>query len=175
MKMKKQQNLISFIERFSSEEQCFTYLVNAKWSKGFRCIKCECTRALKGRTWHNRRCKNCRYDESCTANTMFHKIKIPLPVAFAIVYQLSTMKKGMSSCEIARQYGIHQESAWFFKRKVQNAIAAFDQRLLKGLVEADETLIGGLEAGAKGRTHGAKKPIMLAVEIGGYDKKKSAR
>jgi hypothetical protein len=40
-------------------------------------------------------------------NTLFHKIKISLPVAFAIVYQLLSMKKWMSSCEIASQHGIH--------------------------------------------------------------------
>lgn len=170
--MKKQQNFISFMEQFSTEEKCFKYLTDVKWAHGFECKKCGCTESIKGRTWHHKRCKSCKYDESCTANTFFHKIKIPLPVAFAIVYQLCTMKKGMSSCEIARQYGIHQESAWFFKRKVQRAMQESDQGLLSGVVEVDETIIGGYEPGAKGRSHGRKKSVMLAVEIGHYDKKK---
>lgn len=169
--MKKQQNLSSFMAQFSTEEQCFNYLAEQKWSKGFQCSKCGCTESLKGRTWHHKRCKSCKYDESCTANTMFHKIKFPLPIAFAIIYQLTTMKKGMSSCEIARQHGIHQETAWFFKRKVQTAMSLYDQKLLSKLVEVDEALIGGYEKGKQGRSKGAKKPVMMALEIGELDPK----
>jgi transposase-like protein len=171
-KMKKQQNLSSFMPKYGTEEKCFNYLVYQKWSKGFKCSKCGCTEAIKGRTWHHKRCKSCKYDESCTANTMFHKIKIPLPTAFAIIYQLSTMKKGMSTCEIARQHGIHQETAWFFKRKVQSAMNAFEQKSLSWIVEVDEAVIGGYEKGKQGRSHGTKKPVMMALEIGNYDQRK---
>lgn len=169
--MKKQQSLTSFMTNYSSEEKCFEYLVEQRWSHGFVCSKCGCTETIKGRTWHHRRCKSCKYDESCTANTMFHKIKIPLPVAFAIIYQLTTMKKGMSSCEIARQHGIHQETAWYFKRKVQTAMSAFEQKVLSKLVEVDEAVIGGYEAGKQGRSKGSRKSIMMAVEIAEYDSK----
>jgi len=85
--------------------------------------------------------------------------------AFMIVYQLSTMKKGMSSCEISRQYGIHQENAWFFKRKVQQAMCSGKLSLLKNYVEVDETIIGGLEKGKQGRSKGGKKFVQVAVEI----------
>lgn len=170
--MKKQQNLSSFMAKYSTEELCFKYLVKQKWSLGFKCSKCNCTEAIKGRTWHHKRCKACKYDESCTANTMFHKLKFPLPTAFAIVYQLTTMKKGMSSCEIARQHGLHQETAWFFKRKVQTAMNEYEQKLLEVLVEVDEAVIGGYEKGKQGRSHGQKKPVMMALEIGKYDSKK---
>jgi hypothetical protein len=51
-------------------------------------------------------------------------LKFPIVKAFAIIFQLATMKKGMSSCEIARQHGIHQETAWFFQKKVQLAMMA---------------------------------------------------
>jgi len=170
--MKKQQNLGSFMAKFSTEEQCFNFLVDQKWSKGYQCVKCGSEEHVKGKTWRHRRCKSCKYDESCTANTLFHKIKFPLPTAFAIVYQLTTMKKGMSSCEIARQHGIHQETAWFFKRKVQVAMKSYEQKPLQQLVEVDETLIGGYEAGKKGRSRGLKKPVMIGLEIGSYDSKK---
>jgi hypothetical protein len=144
--MKNTTDLLSFIEQFSTEDQCYAFLVNAKWGKGYTCIKCGHNECIKGRTWHHKRCRKCNYDESCTANTLFHRLRFPLTKAFVIIYQLSTMKKGMASTEIARQHGIHQESAWFFKRKVQLAMQASDTGLLKVIVEADETLIGGFEA-----------------------------
>lgn len=166
--MKNTTDLLSFIEQFSTEDKCYAFLVNAKWGKGYTCIKCGHNECIKGRTWHHKRCRKCNYDESCTANTLFHRLRFPLTKAFVIIYQLSTMKKGMSTCEIARQHGIHQESAWFFKRKVQLAMQASDTGLLKVIVEADETLIGGFEAGAQGRSHGKKKSIFITVEIGAY-------
>ncbi|MFN8776774.1 MAG: transposase, partial [Flavobacteriales bacterium] len=95
--MKKYQNLRSFMEKFQTENQCHAYLVESKWGKGFSCRRCQHAVSVKGRTWHHRRCKACGYDESSTAHTLFHKLKFPLPVAFTIVYQLTTMKKGMST------------------------------------------------------------------------------
>jgi transposase-like protein len=82
-----------------------------------------------------------------------------------ITYQLSTMKKGLSSCEIARLYGIHQCTAWYFRRKVQCAMKETGSSLLGGCVEVDETVIGGREKLKQGRSHGKKKKIMVAVEI----------
>lgn len=164
--MKVQNNLHSFIETYRTEDDCFAKLVQLKWGAGYSCLKCGYNVSCKGRTWHHKRCRACGYDESCTAHTLFHKLKFPLPVAFVIIYQLTTMKKGMSSVEISRQHGIHQESAWFFKRKVQQAMQAADGVKLEKIVEVDETMIGGFEKGAVGRTHGKKKSIQIAVELG---------
>ena len=53
----------------------------------------------------------------------------------------------MSSCELARQFGVNQETAWFFRRKVQEAMKCSVPDLLEGNVEVDETQGGGPEAG----------------------------
>jgi hypothetical protein len=83
-----------------------------------------------------------------------------------ITYQLSTMKKGMSSCEISRQYGIHQETAWYFRRKVQRAMQSLVIQSLRDNVEVDEAMIGGVETGRKGRSKGKKRKIQIAAEVG---------
>jgi len=163
--MKQQSNMISFAERFSTEEQCLQFLTEEKWKAGYSCRKCDHKVSVKGRTWHHRRCQNCGYDESCTAHTLFHKIKFPLVSAFWIVYQLTTLKKGMSSMEISRQYGIHQENAWYFKRKVQEAMQSQRKSKLSGAVQVDETVIGGFEPGAVGRSKGKRKSVQIAVEV----------
>jgi hypothetical protein len=103
--MKNTPDLLSFIEQFSTEDQCYAFLVNAKWGKGYNCIKCGHNECIKGRTWHHKRCRKCNYDESCTANTLFHRLRFPLTKAFVIFYQLSTMKKGMATTEIALSMG----------------------------------------------------------------------
>ena len=163
--MKQQSNMISFAEKFGTEEKCLQFLTQEKWGLGYSCRKCNHNVFIKGRTWHHRRCQKCRYDESCTAHTLFHKLKFPLVSAFWIVYQLSTLKKGMSTLEISRQYGIHQENAWFFKRKVQAAMQSQGRTKLSGIVQVDETVIGGFEPGAVGRSKGKRRCIQIAVEI----------
>lgn len=81
------------------------------------------------------------------------------------MYLLGTMKKGLSTTEISHQFGIHQETAWFFKQKVIRAMAAMEDPILPGVVEVDETTIGGHEPGKPGRSHGKKTKVQVAVEV----------
>ncbi len=157
--------MTSFVEDFHTQEQCFAYLTKMKWGAGFVCRKCGHTTSVYGRTWYYRRCQRCLHDESCTAHTLFHKIKFPITKAFWIIYQLSTMKKGMSSLEIARQYHINKGTAWYFKRKVQQAMQCSSSPLLHGFVQVDETAIGGHEKDKPGRSHGKKRVVQVAVEL----------
>ena len=163
--MKRYSNFSDFVKDFSTSEACFAYLFERKWKDGYQCTQCGNKSSIKGRKQYYKRCKKCGYDESPTANTLFHKLKFPIEKAFMIIYQLSTMKKGMSSCEISRQYGIHQETAWFFKRKVQLAMKSQGFQLLSDNVEVDETVIGGRELGKPGRSLGRKKRVQVAVEV----------
>lgn len=163
--MKKKKGLLGFIKEFGTEEQCRLHLMDLKWGDGYACRKCGHDQHKKGKKWNHLRCKSCGYDESCTAHTLFHKLKFPLTKAFTIVYQLSTMKKGMATTEIARQFDIHQETAWFFKRKVQQAMLTSHKPLLGRSVEVDEFVIGGPEPGMPGRSLGKKKKVEVAVEI----------
>jgi hypothetical protein len=94
-------SITEFMQKYGTREACYQHLYDLKWSQGYQCLKCEHPHWVKGRKWHYRKCQRCHYDESSTANTLFHKLKFPIEKAFMITYQLSTMKKGMSSCEIS--------------------------------------------------------------------------
>jgi hypothetical protein len=159
-------SITEFMQKYGTREACYQHLYDLKWSQGYQCLKCEHPHWVKGRKWHYRKCQRCHYDESSTANTLFHKLKFPIEKAFMITYQLSTMKKGMSSCEISRQYGIHQETAWYFRRKVQRAMQSLVIQSLRDNVEVDEAMIGGVETGRKGRSKGKKRKIQIAAEVG---------
>jgi hypothetical protein len=96
---------------------------------------------------------------------LFHKIKFPLTSAFAMVHLLTTTKKGMSSCELARQFGVHQETAWFFKRKVQLAMKSCEEgHQLAENIEVDETFLGGREEGKRGRSKGSKILVLVSMK-----------
>ena len=71
----------------------------------------------------------------------------------------------MSSCEISRQYRIHQETAWYFRRKVQRAMQSLIIQTLRDNVEVDEAMIGGVDKGRKGRSKGKKRKVQIAVEV----------
>jgi transposase-like protein len=162
---KKYSDIHSFLKDFGTSEQCYSYLIELKWSKGYSCRKCGHNVCVKGRKWSYRKCQICKYDESCTAHTLFHNIKFPITKAFLMIHQITTLKKGMSTHDLARQHAIHQNTAWFFKRKVQEMMTINGRLTLDGSVEVDETVVGGAEAGAQGRSDGKKKKVMVALQI----------
>lgn len=157
--------LFDLMSRFPDEQSCISHLYDQKWSAGYHCGRCSSKESKQGKTRFNRRCKSCGYEESPTSNTLFHKLKFPLQKAFYMCYQLSVNKKGMSTLELSRQFGLSQKTCWFFKRKVQKAMESSDNYPLADVIEIDEFSIGGHEKGKPGRSNGKKKKVLLAVEI----------
>jgi hypothetical protein len=157
-------NAIDFSKRFKSNEDCYQYLMEQKWEKGFKCLKCGGTVSIKGRTYYYRRCQNCRYDESVLANTLFHDMRIPVIKAFYMLFRITTKKKGMSTVELAQEVGVTQRTAWLFKRKVQ--VAMNNTSKLKGEVDVDETLMGFHTSRQKGgRNLEEREALLMATEI----------
>jgi len=115
-------NAIDFARRFPNNETCLRLLEEKKWKTGYRCVRCGCNEHVKGRTSFHRRCRTCAYDESVTANTIFHDMHLPMMKAFFLLFRIVTKKKGMSTVELASEVGVHRKTAWLFKRKVQAAI-----------------------------------------------------
>ena len=156
--------LFDFQNSFSTENDCLEYLANDKWKDGYVCKKCSNTSYCKGIKDLDRQCTKCRYLESPTAGTLFHKIKFPLVKAFHIVYFISTNKKGITSTELSRTLGLKQKVCWLFKRKVMKAMDSSKNFPLSGIVEVDETFVGGSDENAKGRKKGKKKLVVVAIE-----------
>ena len=68
--------IIGFMQNLGSEESCKTLTADQKWGDGFVCRRCGHGHEVNGRTRHDRHCGSCRFHESATANTLFHKIKL---------------------------------------------------------------------------------------------------
>lgn len=157
-------NGIEFNKRFNSNEACYKYLIDWKWGKGFSCSRCGCKENYKGKTYYHRRCRSCGYDESVTANTIFHGMKMPVLEAFHMIFCLSAKNKGMSTAELAGEVGVQQKTAWLFKRKVQVVMKQSNNDKLKGNVDADETLLGGYNEKYGGRSLQQKEAVLIAAE-----------
>lgn len=156
-----------FYKRFDSDDSCYSYLSEIKWSgNSYVCKKCGNTHYCKGRSPYSRRCTRCKYDESVTSGTMFDKCKFPLLLAFHIAFKICTKKKGMSSIELSEEYGLRQKTCWEFKWKIQQAMKSSGKHPLTGEVHVDEFYVGGEEEGIIGRnTKGKMKLVIVALEI----------
>lgn len=160
----KSTNLIEFNQRFRTENDCRKYLMELKWGKGFKCSRCGSKSEVRSKMWYYKRCRMCNYDESVTSGTILHKVKFPLLKAFHIIYRLSISKKGCSSVQLAKEFGISQKTAWLFRQKVQIAMKSSGKVKLSKKVHVDEFTVGGPEEGAPGRSDGSKNKIIIGVE-----------
>lgn len=159
-------NVIEFNKKFVDNESCYQYLIELKWGKEFCCSVCGCKESYKGRAYYYRRCKSCLYDESVTANTIFHGMKLPILKAFHMIFRLTAKKKGMSTIELGNEVGVQQKTAWLFKRKIQVAMKPDINKKLEGNIDVDETLLG-FQTGRKdgGRSLQNREAVFIAAEI----------
>ncbi|MFT6748012.1 MAG: hypothetical protein ACJAZ2_002370 [Glaciecola sp.] len=165
MKILKSLSRESIREDFGTKEQCLSYLSSEKWGNNYQCIKCKNEKYSKGKKSFNRRCTKCGYDESPTANTLFHKVKFGIDKAFEMAYDISTSKKGANSVWLAERHGIKQMAAWLFRRKVQQAMKSSEQFPLEQEVHVDEFEIGTPQKGEPGRSKSEHKVrVVIALE-----------
>lgn len=157
-------SLFEFQTQFPDEDKCREYLANLKWQNGFKCSKCGHGRYCGGNGTYDRQCTSCRYIESPTAGTLFHKSKVPILKAFYIIYYLSTSKNGISSTELSRKLALRQKTCWLFKQKVMKAMESSQNFPMEGKVDVDETYVGGQDDQAIGRNEGKKKIMVVAIE-----------
>jgi hypothetical protein len=109
-------------ELFHSDEKCFEFLADLKWSKGFECRKCGNANFCSGKTPHSRRCTKCKTEESAAAGTIFHNCKFPVSKAFYIAYNVCKGKEDLSTYEFARRLSLRQMTCWNFKTKIKHAL-----------------------------------------------------
>lgn len=157
-------SLFEFQEQFTSSEDCLRYLAEVKWKEGFKCRKCSHSHSCDGKASHSRQCTSCRYVESPTAQTLFHKVKFDLLKAFYIVYFVATNKKGITSTELSRKLDLRQKTCWSFKRKVMKAMKSSENHKIESDAEVDETVFGGEEEGVRGRKNTNKKLAVVGIE-----------
>lgn len=159
-------NLIDFNNRFKSEQDCIDYLAQARWNGNPVCPHCESDNAYKIETRSIFKCRKCRKQFTVRIGTIFEESRLPLQKWFLAVFLLTSLKKGISSVQLAKYLGVTQKTAWFMLQRIRYAVnnKNFDKPL-KNTVEADETFIGGKKPKhIKGRGVVGKQPVFGAVE-----------
>jgi transposase-like protein/IS1 family transposase len=137
-----------FEAMFPDEDACRAYLVARRWPDGVHCPRCGNPKVydLKSRAWHWQ-CEQCAQDGyrfSHIAGTIFENTNKPLRDWFRVIHMMLTSKKGISARQIHRTMGFGSYStAWYMAHRVRAALADNDFDKLGGIVEVDETFVGG--------------------------------
>jgi len=136
-------NLVNLIERFGTDEKCRIHLTELRWPQGVKCPRClwKGVSMIADRNQYD--CNVCRYQFSVTSNTIFHDSHLPLWKWFLAIYLMIESKKGISACQVQRTLKITYKTAWFLCHRIRAAMREVSADRLKGVVEIDETYIGG--------------------------------
>jgi hypothetical protein len=143
---------------FPTDDSCREFLMERRWPTGVRCPRCgksETVYKIKlAWKWEcsNKECrKGHAYRFSIISGTIFENTKYPLKTWFEVVWQMLNSKKGVSALQIQRQIGCKSyETAWYMCMRLRGAMHDPDFRQLMGIVEVDETYIGGKNKTATG-------------------------
>jgi transposase-like protein len=153
-----------FEARFRSEQACREYLFQLRWPEGFRCPRCGSAKAWPLRSVL-RQCAGCGRQVSVTAGTIFQDTHTPLTVWFQAMWWVTAQKNGVSALGLQRVLGLGSyQTAWAWLHKLRRAMVRPGRERLAGTVEVDETFLGGLEEGVRGRGTEKKALIVVAVQ-----------
>jgi transposase-like protein len=154
-----------FVLRFPNDEACAAYLEQMRWPQGFSCPLCQ----TSGAAWRETRgrlvCPACRHQTSVTAGTILDKTRTPLTTWFEAAWHLTTAKNGLSAKTLERTLGTSYRTAWTMLQRYRVAMVRSEREQLKGAVEVDETLVGGVKHGGKRGRGTSKSVVLIAVEV----------
>ena len=136
---------MSLFERFPNDEKCRHYLESMRWPSGVCCTRCGDMNVsrIKGRIQWD--CLGCGHQFSVMAGTIIQDSHLPLRKWFAAIYLMCESKKGMSANQMKRTLGTTYRTAWHLCHRIRKAMGndPFTGPTLFGIVEVDETLVGG--------------------------------
>jgi transposase-like protein len=152
-------NLNQFKEQFSNETLCRKFFESIRWPSGRICPHCGHAKSWVIRAAANRpqryECANCELQFTVTTKTALHATKLPLSTWLLAMYLITSSSKGLASTVLARLIGTTQPTAWKMGHTVRKMMdsSCSDALLLKGIVELDETYVGGKPAKVPGVRH----------------------
>ena len=157
------------IEKFRDEETCREYLEKLRWSDGVACPRCGDMSVSEISTRDQFDCNGCRYRFSVTSGTIFDNTNLPLWKWFVTIYLICESKKSISANQIKRTIGVTYKTAWHLCHRIRSAMRGnlSGGPTLFGVVEVDETLVGGKRRGVGTGNRVGKTWVAGAVQRGG--------
>ena len=172
-------NLITIFSLYPDQEACIEHLEAVRWRDEAHCPHCGSLSVGRKADTHRIgrwNCYGCKSSFNVLSGTIFEKTKIELQRWFLAIGLIVNAKKSMSSYQLSRDLEVNQKTAWYMQQRIRAAMAADQVSLLHGIIEADETYIGGKQRKGNNRDDDTpsprgratkKMPVIGAVERGG--------
>lgn len=172
----KELTISQFEALFPDDDACKTYLIARRWPDGVRCPRCgnEKVYELPSRPfhWQCHQCATKGYRFSVLVGTIFENTNYPLRNWYRVIHMMLTSKKGVSALQVHRVIGTGSyRTAWYMCHRIRSGLADARHQKLGGIVEVDETFVGGKARnkhggrgdGGRGGIGSGKTPIAGAI------------
>ena len=135
-------NILEVFEKFPTQKNCIEYLEKVRWDGDPKCPYCASDHNIPMQGRHH--CYTCKTSFSVTVGTIFHHTHLPLQKWFLALSLMLNAKKGISALQLSRDLKVNKNTAWRINMQIRKAMTqAAHRNLLTGIVEMDETYIGG--------------------------------
>jgi transposase-like protein len=158
-------NQMEFEKKFINDQDCLKYLTSIRWPNGFICPYCNSNKYWV-KTRNRYVCKSCMKESTAISGTIFHKSTKSLAIWFHALWWMVAQKNGVSAKGLQKILGLGSyQTAWTWLHKFRRLMIIPGREMLKGIVEVDETFIGGKKPGKRGRGAEGKSCVIIGVEI----------
>lgn len=152
--MAKQLTVKEFFKQFPDDNACLEHIMAVRYGKRHTCQKCGAVDATFHKVTERRAyaCAQCGDHLYPCAGTLFEDSRTSLQLWFYAIYLFASTRHGVSAKELQRQLGVTYKCAWRMGHEIRKHMAAVDgEDQLSGTVEVDETMVGGVRKGKRGR------------------------
>jgi transposase-like protein len=164
-------NFFQFLKKFSTEEACIQHFINIRYPQGAVCNHCGNKTTYRRGLSKNFDCKKCNNTFSIFKGTIFEKSDTDLRKWFFAIHLFLNGKKGISGLQLQREIGVTYKTAWRMLQKIREAMGNDKDDndddftgLMQGIIEADETYVGGKEENKHEHKKGkSAKSIILGL------------
>ncbi len=136
-------NIIEVFRKFPTQKDCIQYLEKIRWGSTPKCTYCNSTNSNKAKDRNRHYCNSCKRSFSVTVHTIMHDTRLPLQKWFLAIALLSGAKKSIASRQMARHLDLPVKTAYSLCQRIRKAMLGEKSPFLKGIIEMDETYIGG--------------------------------
>lgn len=176
-------DIIEIFKKFPDKASCIKHLETVRWNNKPKCPYCGSPNYSDMKGEYRYHCNNCNTSFSVTVGTIFHNTKLPLQKWFLAVSLVINAKKGIAARQLGRDIDVTKDTAWRMLMQIRKAMYEYGD-LLQGIIEADETYIGGKNKnrhndkktkGGQGRGGEDKTPVFGVVQRDGKVKAQTVK